>query len=365
MSSILGEITGGAPRRSLEVVGGAHARSGSACPAPCFHGYGIAFATRSTSRTVRPGAPHPAGHRPPRARVRDRVVAHAPRQAARPPMTTALLFVASLILVVVASELFTNAIEWAGFQLKLGTGATGSLLAALGTSLPETVVPIVALATHSPGADSVATGAVLGSPFLLLDARRRSDRHRGAHPRRQRAAWWSIHARRVATSVCFSAAFTRRGAFQRAAARRRGSSSASGCCIAYAVYVVATLRGSGRGRPARNRCTSSAGVRASRTPARHAAAGDRGRDPHLRVAALRHRARSDASALHVGAARARARHRPDRDRASRDAQQRALGAHRRRHARVRQRRGIGDVSVLRPRRNRHDRSRRGIRAPPG
>jgi cation:H+ antiporter len=83
-------------------------------------------------------------------------------------MITALLFVASLIFVVVASELFTNAIEWAGYMLNLGTGATGSLLAALGTSLPETVVPIVALATHSPMADSVATGAVLGSPFLLL-----------------------------------------------------------------------------------------------------------------------------------------------------------------------------------------------------
>ncbi len=83
-------------------------------------------------------------------------------------MTTALLFMASLILVVVASELFTNAIEWAGYLLNLGTGATGSLLAALGTSLPETVVPIVALATHARAADAVATGAVLGSPFLLL-----------------------------------------------------------------------------------------------------------------------------------------------------------------------------------------------------
>jgi cation:H+ antiporter len=83
-------------------------------------------------------------------------------------MITALLFVASLILVVAASELFTNAIEWAGYLLNLGTGATGSLLAAIGTSLPETVVPIVALATHSPAANSVATGAVLGSPFLLL-----------------------------------------------------------------------------------------------------------------------------------------------------------------------------------------------------
>ena len=83
-------------------------------------------------------------------------------------MTQALLFVGGLVLIVAASELFTNAVEWAGFRLGLASGATGSLLAALGTSLPETVVPVVALASMAPGATSVATGAVLGSPFLLL-----------------------------------------------------------------------------------------------------------------------------------------------------------------------------------------------------
>jgi cation:H+ antiporter len=83
-------------------------------------------------------------------------------------MTTALLFAASAVILVVAAELFTNAVEWAGHRLRLGSGATGSLLAALGTSLPETVVPVVALLTHAPSADSVAMGAVLGAPFLLL-----------------------------------------------------------------------------------------------------------------------------------------------------------------------------------------------------
>jgi cation:H+ antiporter len=81
---------------------------------------------------------------------------------------TALLFAGSFLIIVGAAELFTNAIEWAGFRLRLGQGATGSLLAALGTSLPETFVPVVALVTASPGADSVAQGAVLGAPFLLL-----------------------------------------------------------------------------------------------------------------------------------------------------------------------------------------------------
>ena len=83
-------------------------------------------------------------------------------------MSQALPFAAGLLLIVAASELFTNAVEWAGFRMKLASGATGSLLAALGTSLPETVVPIVALLSGKPSAASLATGAALGSPFLLL-----------------------------------------------------------------------------------------------------------------------------------------------------------------------------------------------------
>jgi cation:H+ antiporter len=83
-------------------------------------------------------------------------------------MTEVVLFSGGLLLIVAASELFTNAVEWAGFRMKLASGATGSLLAALGTSLPETVVPVVALVSGQPSAASVATGAVLGSSFLLL-----------------------------------------------------------------------------------------------------------------------------------------------------------------------------------------------------
>lgn len=81
---------------------------------------------------------------------------------------TALEFAGGLLVILAASELFTNAVEWAGFRLRLGTGATGSLLAALGTALPETVVPIVALAGRGAHADAVAIGAVIGGPFLLL-----------------------------------------------------------------------------------------------------------------------------------------------------------------------------------------------------
>jgi cation:H+ antiporter len=81
---------------------------------------------------------------------------------------TALLFLGALLLIAVASELFTNAVEWAGHLLHLGSGATGSLLAALGTALPETMVVVVALVGGASDSGQIATGAVLGSSFLLL-----------------------------------------------------------------------------------------------------------------------------------------------------------------------------------------------------
>lgn len=83
-------------------------------------------------------------------------------------MTTVGLFVGGLVLIVVAAELFTNAVEWAGFRLGLAAGATGSLLAALGTALPETTVPVVAIVRGGPDAEAVAVGAIVGAPFLLL-----------------------------------------------------------------------------------------------------------------------------------------------------------------------------------------------------
>lgn len=83
-------------------------------------------------------------------------------------MTTVGLFVAGLACIVAGAELFTNAVEWAGFRLRLASGATGSLLAALGTALPETIVPIVAIVSRRPASDAIAVGAVVGAPFLLL-----------------------------------------------------------------------------------------------------------------------------------------------------------------------------------------------------
>jgi cation:H+ antiporter len=76
------------------------------------------------------------------------------------------LLVLSFAVILAGALLFTNAIEWIGHKLNLGEGAVGSLLAAVGTALPETLIAIVALvgATRS---EAVAIGAIVGAPFLL------------------------------------------------------------------------------------------------------------------------------------------------------------------------------------------------------
>src|SRR6476659_9600579 len=54
-----------------------------------------------------------------------------------------------------------------GHRLGLGEGAVGSVLAAVGTAMPETLIAIVALIGAKQGADQVAIGAIVGAPFLL------------------------------------------------------------------------------------------------------------------------------------------------------------------------------------------------------
>jgi cation:H+ antiporter len=78
-----------------------------------------------------------------------------------------VLLVLSFAVILAGALLFTNAVEWAGNRLSLGEGATGSLLAAVGTAMPETLIPIVAIIGGAEGAEDVAVGAIIGAPFLL------------------------------------------------------------------------------------------------------------------------------------------------------------------------------------------------------
>jgi len=92
----------------------------------------------------------------------------------RTVLVTVLLLVVALAAILGAAVLFTNAVEMLGDRLNLGQGAIGSILAAVGTALPETMIPVVALvgaalAGESAGAaaSEIGIGAILGAPFLL------------------------------------------------------------------------------------------------------------------------------------------------------------------------------------------------------
>lgn len=86
-----------------------------------------------------------------------------------------LLLIGQLILaialILVAAELFTNAIEWLGKRFSLSQGMVGSVLAAVGTALPETLVALIALimaaGTMGETGRHIGIGAILGAPFML------------------------------------------------------------------------------------------------------------------------------------------------------------------------------------------------------
>ncbi|MBM4434189.1 MAG: sodium:calcium antiporter [Chloroflexi bacterium] len=82
-----------------------------------------------------------------------------------------VLLLVSFAVILLGAELFTNAIEWFGKKLGLGTGMVGSVLAAVGTALPETMIPIIALVfVGGQAAEEVGVGAILGAPFMLSTA---------------------------------------------------------------------------------------------------------------------------------------------------------------------------------------------------
>ena len=75
---------------------------------------------------------------------------------------------AAIGVILVGCEMFTNGVEWFGRHLNLGDGSVGSILAAVGTAMPETVIPIIAIVLGtSHDADAIGIGAIVGSSFML------------------------------------------------------------------------------------------------------------------------------------------------------------------------------------------------------
>jgi cation:H+ antiporter len=80
-----------------------------------------------------------------------------------------LVLAIAFLVILAGAELFTNGIEWFGRKLELAEGAVGSVLAAVGTALPETMIPIIAIlaGAGSEASHGVGVGAILGAPFML------------------------------------------------------------------------------------------------------------------------------------------------------------------------------------------------------
>lgn len=83
-------------------------------------------------------------------------------------LITALLFLLSAGAIYVACEYFVNGIEWLGKKLNFGATATGTVLAAFGTALPESAVTFVAVVMgRTPEVRDIGVGAALGGPLVL------------------------------------------------------------------------------------------------------------------------------------------------------------------------------------------------------
>lgn len=79
-----------------------------------------------------------------------------------------LLLLACAVAIYVACEWFVNAVEWLGVRLEVGPVAVGTILAAAGTALPESVVTLVAVLFGSPEhGNDIAVGAAMGGPLVV------------------------------------------------------------------------------------------------------------------------------------------------------------------------------------------------------
>ncbi|NHN57161.1 sodium:calcium antiporter [Calidifontibacter sp. DB0510] len=83
-------------------------------------------------------------------------------------MIHVILLLVCAVIIYLACELFVNAVEWLGARLAVGAIAVGSILAAAGTALPESVVTLVAVLFGSDEAGSdIGVGAALGGPLVV------------------------------------------------------------------------------------------------------------------------------------------------------------------------------------------------------
>ncbi len=76
----------------------------------------------------------------------------------------------SLLMIVLIAELFCNALEQFGAILRISDGVTGSIFAAVGTALPETIIPILTIMGNDKNTSEhhqIGIGSILGAPLML------------------------------------------------------------------------------------------------------------------------------------------------------------------------------------------------------
>ena len=83
-------------------------------------------------------------------------------------IATLALLLASAVVIYIACEYFVNAVEWVGHHFGVSRTAVGTVLAAFGTALPESVVTLVAVVFGKTAAQKdIGVGAALGGPLAL------------------------------------------------------------------------------------------------------------------------------------------------------------------------------------------------------
>lgn len=79
-----------------------------------------------------------------------------------------LLLIVCAVAIYLSCTWFVNAIEWLGVRMSIGGVAVGTILAAAGTALPESVVTLMAVLFGSEeNGDSIAVGAAMGGPLVV------------------------------------------------------------------------------------------------------------------------------------------------------------------------------------------------------
>ena len=78
-----------------------------------------------------------------------------------------LLFLLCAGAIYLSCEYFVNGVEWVGRRLGIGATATGTVLAAFGTALPESAVTFIAVVGRNTAQKEIGVGAAVGGPLVL------------------------------------------------------------------------------------------------------------------------------------------------------------------------------------------------------